>query len=141
MSAFLDSNILVYVADQRESEKRTTAVELIDAVLDETMDGWISTQTLSEFSNVALKKLHLEIDLVEGYVDVFKSIKTVLPDADVVKRALQVKRRYGIQFYDSMMVAAAERAGCTELLSEDLADGQSYFGVVARNPFNGHSAS
>jgi len=135
MSSFLDSNILIYLADQRESAKRAMAVNLIDAVLDGTTDGWISTQTLSEFSNVALKKLRLDIDLVEGYVDVFKVIKTVLPDADVVKRALQVKRRYGIQFYDSMMVAAAERAGCAEILSEDLADGQSYFGVVARNPF------
>jgi len=137
MSAFLDSNILVYVADQRESDKHTTATELIDAALDGTKECWISTQTLSEFSNVALKKLRLECELVEGYVDVFKCIKVVLPDADVVKRALQVKRRYGIQFYDSMMVAAAERAGCAELISEDLADGQSYFGVVVRNPFTG----
>ncbi len=35
-----------------------------------------------------------------------------------------------------MMVAAAIESGCTEILSEDLNDGQDYDGVVAHNPFN-----
>lgn len=34
-----------------------------------------------------------------------------------------------------MMVAAAERAGMSEILTEDLGDGQLYCGVRAVNPF------
>jgi predicted nucleic acid-binding protein len=34
-----------------------------------------------------------------------------------------------------MMVASAERAGCTRIWSEDLNPGQAYFGVRAENPF------
>lgn len=135
MAVFLDTNILVYVADQRDSDKHRIATELLDAALDGRMECRISTQTLSEFANVALKKLLLDTELIEEYVEVFKSIGLVLPDAEIVQRALQVKRRYDIQFYDAMMIAAAERAGCNEILSEDLSDGQSYFGVTARNPF------
>lgn len=38
-------------------------------------------------------------------------------------------------FYDGMIVAAAERAGCKRILSEDFNTGQEYFGVTVANPF------
>jgi len=34
-----------------------------------------------------------------------------------------------------MIVAAAERAGCSKIWSEDLNAGQEYFGVPVENPF------
>lgn len=40
-----------------------------------------------------------------------------------------------LEFYDSLLVAAAEATGCDEILTEDLADGQTYCGVKASNPF------
>lgn len=135
MAAFLDTNILVYVADERDMIKHDRATSLIEDALDGVGEYWISAQVLAEFSNVALKKLAFEPKLVEEYVDVFKDIHTVRPDAALVKRALQIKGRYGIQFYDAMMVAAAERSGCDEILTEDLADGQFYVDIQAHNPF------
>ena len=45
-------------------------------------------------------------------------------------------RAYGIHFYDGMIVAAAERAGCQRILSEDFNAGQEYFGVTVVNPFS-----
>lgn len=135
MATFLDTNILVYVADKRDLVKHDLAVSLIEDALSEDSGYWISTQVLSEFANVALKKLSFSETLVSEYVDIFKVMRTVRPDADLVKDALRIKVRYGIQFYDSMMVAAAERSGCSEILSEDLSDGQVYSGVRVRNPF------
>ena len=41
----------------------------------------------------------------------------------------------GIQFFDSLLVAAAEATGCSEIWTEDLASGQTYCGVKAVNPF------
>jgi len=35
-----------------------------------------------------------------------------------------------------MIVAAAERAGCQQIWSEDLNTGQKYFGVTVMNPFH-----
>ena len=46
-----------------------------------------------------------------------------------------IKKQYGLQFYDSLMLAAAEAAGCSEFLSEDLNDGQVYCGLKVVNPF------
>lgn len=54
---------------------------------------------------------------------------------DLVFRAVDIKAAYDISLADAMILAAAERAQCGELLTEDLNDGQRYAGVVARNPF------
>jgi predicted nucleic acid-binding protein len=59
----------------------------------------------------------------------------VQPDHYLVQRAVEAHAAYGIHFYDGMIVAAAERAGCTRILSEDLSDGQEYFGIRVVNPF------
>jgi predicted nucleic acid-binding protein len=41
----------------------------------------------------------------------------------------------GLHFYDGMIVAAAQRAGCGRIWSEDFNPGQKYFGVTVTNPF------
>ena len=41
----------------------------------------------------------------------------------------------GLSFWDSLIVAAAASAHCTQLLTEDLQPGQTIRGVTVRNPF------
>lgn len=43
--------------------------------------------------------------------------------------------RYGVHFYDGMILAAAERSSCGRIWSEDFNAGQRYFGIVVENPF------
>jgi predicted nucleic acid-binding protein len=59
----------------------------------------------------------------------------IAPDSATVRRAVEAREQYGLHFYDGMMVAAAERAGCPRIWSEDLNPGQVYFGVRVENPF------
>lgn len=54
----------------------------------------------------------------------------------MVSRAVEARAAYSIHFYDGMIVAAAERAGCENILSEDLNSQQKYFDVVVANPFH-----
>ena len=56
-------------------------------------------------------------------------------DVAVVKRAIATVQRYQLSYWDSLIVAAAERASCTQVLSEDFNNGQEYNGVKAVNPF------
>ena len=56
-------------------------------------------------------------------------------DAQLVERAIETLRRYGISYWDALIVAAAERSGCRKLLSEDLNPDQRYHGIVVENPF------
>ncbi len=135
MKRFLDTNVLIYAVDTRDEIKRAKAISIIEAALLGYSPSAISVQTLSEFANVALSKIKLSLDEVMGFVASYQDIPTVIPDSDLVLRGLEIKRRYQLQFYDALMVSAAERAGCDEIYTEDLNDGQLYCGVKAVNPF------
>jgi len=63
------------------------------------------------------------------------SIRLTIPDAELVRRAVEARSSYGVHFYDGMIIAAAERAGCARIWSEDFNEGQKYFGVTVANPF------
>lgn len=132
---FLDSNILVYANDDSDPRKKKIAQDLIKrAVLGEMV---VSTQTLAEFSATLLHKFPRQFspDDVVGILDVLAPIRLVIPDAGVVRRAVEAHQTYGLHFYDGMIVAAAERGDCKRIWSEDMNAGQEYFGVRVENPF------
>ena len=132
---FIDSNVLVYFADGRNPKKQTIA----RAILANAMGNQqyvISHQVLNEFANVSLKKLGMTEDEVRQYIEAFQHIHVVFQQGGWVVRALEIRKLYGVQFYDSLLLAAAESAGCDEFLTEDLGDGQVYCGIKAVNPFS-----
>ena len=132
---FLDTNIVLYAFDDSDPRKQTIAQELLrKAVRTECV---ISVQVLSEISNTILRKLTVSnsIDLLREILDQLQPVPTVCPDERIVRRAVDCHERYGLHFYDGMIIAAAERAGCKRIWSEDLNSGQEYFGVKVENPF------
>jgi len=78
----------------------------------------------------------LSMEEVAIALDGLGPIPLIVPDGDMVSRAVEARAAYSIHFYDGMIVAAAERAGCEKILSEDLNSQQKYFGVVVANPFH-----
>ena len=72
---------------------------------------------------------------VATVLDALGPIRLVVPDGDIVRRAVAVRAEYGLHFYDGMIVAAAERGGCERIWSEDLNSRQKYFGIAVENPF------
>ena len=131
----LDTNILVYAYDPRDPRKQEIARGLIRKALNGACV--VSTQILAEFAAVLLHKQSPPADpvAVKKALDALSPITTIRPDSTMVRRAVEVRSTYGLHFYDGMMVAAAERAGCVRIWSEDLNSGQSYFGVQVNNPF------
>jgi predicted nucleic acid-binding protein len=132
---FLDSNILVYAYDASDVKKRSIAQNLVErAVAGEAV---ASPQVLGEFAATLLHKISpaARPEVVTAILDALGPIKLVSPDADLVRRAVQAHGAYGVHFYDGMIVAAAERAGCARIWSEDLNPGQEYFGITVTNPF------
>lgn len=53
----------------------------------------------------------------------------------MTRRAISTHKQYRVSYWDSLIIAAAEKAGCTRIISEDLNLGQSYHGIVVVNPF------
>jgi predicted nucleic acid-binding protein len=48
---------------------------------------------------------------------------------------MAIHERYRLSWYDSLIVAAAQRAGCDRLYSEDLQHGQLFGTLRVENPF------
>lgn len=132
---FLDSNVLVYAYDVSAPAKQRIAQDLIRrAVAGEML---VSIQVLAEFAATLLHKLTPPAppDGVLAILDALGPIKMINREGDLVRRAVEIRARYGIHFYDGMIVAAAERAGCRRIWSEDLNADQQYLGITVANPF------
>ncbi|MFZ3265361.1 MAG: PIN domain-containing protein [Terriglobales bacterium] len=132
---FLDTNVVVHAYDERDSRKRHLARQLLQGGVAGRVV--ISTQVLAEFAAIMLHKVSppATADAVIKALDALASIRLTVPDAELVRRAVEARTAYGLHFYDGMIVAAAERAGCGRIWSEDFNEGQKYFGVTVANPF------
>ena len=134
MRAFVDTNVFVYAHDRGEPAKRDVALALLRAPGAEVV---ISAQVLAEFFVAVTAKLAtpLPVDVAAAHVKGLSQLPVVPIDRDVVGEAIELHRSASLSYWDAAIVAAARRAGCATLLTEDLADGQAIAGVAVRNPF------
>jgi len=129
--SFFDTNVLLYLLST-DAAKADRAESLLAA------GGVISVQVLNEFAAVALRKLAMPVAELREILEPIRNVCRVEPvTEDTHERALALVERYGFSFYDALLVAAALRAGCARLYSEDFQHGQ----VVDRqlrilNPFH-----
>ena len=133
---FLDTNVAVYAYDAAEPAKQAVAQRLLKhGILEE--DSVISVQVLGEFFNAVTRRIRHPMTVAEASsaIDSIKVLPVVDLDAQLVERAIETLRRYGISYWDALIIAAAERSGCKKLLTEDLNPGQRYHGIVVVNPF------
>ena len=132
---FLDTNVLVYAYDPSDPRKQGVAQDLVRRALAGEM--MTSTQLLAEFAAALLHKISpaARPEDVMALLEVLAPMHLVIPDGDMIRRAVEARASYGVHFYDGMIVAAAERGGCSRIWSEDLNAGQKYFGIAVENPF------
>ena len=136
MSAdFLDSNVLVYLFDETDSAKRSTARRLVERGL-ESGDACISFQVVQETLHVVIRKLGASPDDARRLLEsVLAPLWRVLPSVELYRRGIELQARHRLSFFDALIVAAALEAGCARLWSEDLQDGQRFERLTVRNPF------
>jgi predicted nucleic acid-binding protein len=132
---FVDTNVLVYAvagpgpdagkAERARALLRAGTVCLSTQVLGEFYCAVTHTRRSSPLQHkealawVQMWKRHDVRDITLAHVDL----------------ALELRARFGISYYDALIVAAARLAGCPVLYSEDLNHGQDYGGVRVENPF------
>ncbi len=138
VEAFIDSNVFVYLFDETAPDKRRRAERLVRRCL-ENGSGCISYQVVQETLNVVIRKLGAPPERARLLLDdVLAPLWQVNPTRSLYERSLRLHARYGFNFYDALIVAAALEAGCTRLYSEDLQHGQQVEQLTIRNPFAGH---
>lgn len=134
--AFLDTNVLVYALVEQDRSKRQVAHQLLASL--PKSQAVISYQVLQEFSNVCLRRLTPKPrpERVRGLlVGMLEQFEVVPWSPMLLPAALEVHYRYGFQWYDSLIVAAAMEAKCAVLYSEDMQGGQRIEGLQVVNPF------
>ena len=134
MKVFLDTNIFLYAFLNQDVAKKMVAVKILATAIGNG-NGYVSLQVAKEFCSVMTKKSSKPISELAVALNLISRFNCTAGSFEMVRRALEIKDQYGIQFYDALIVAAAEANGCDEILTEDLNDGQMYCGIKAVNPF------
>ena len=131
---FIDTNILVYTLNSTDSYKQTKARKIMEKVVD-FHQPVISTQVLKEFYVVATTKLKADRIIVKNIIHNFCNIEIVQNDLELIEQAIDISVISQLSFWDSLIIAAAEKAKCEFIISEDLNPGQTYRGGMVINPF------
>ena len=133
---FLDTNVVVYAYDRHEPDKSLKARSILKSgILQDNVV--VSSQVLGEFFVVVTQRIKepMSADEAMKIIAVLSVLTVAEIDLSLVMSAIEIHKTHGIHYWDSLIVAAAERTGCSALLSEDLHDGQQYGTVVVKNPF------
>ena len=133
--AFVDTNVLVYAIEVAgpQPAKSSAARTLLAGP-----DACISTQVLGEFFSVvtsARRESPLAHDEAAAWIQIWKRFEVQTITTAHVDLAIEVVGRYGINYYDALILATARIASCKYVYSEDLNAAQDYSGVQIRNPF------
>ena len=133
---FVDTNVLLYAFDDRDAGKRDRAQAWLAACW-RARCGRLSTQVLNEFYANARKRFATAISAGDARSEVrrYQQWKPWQIDQPTIETAWAVESRYGVNYWDALMVAAAQHLGCDLLLTEDMQHDQQIDSVRVVNPF------
>lgn len=131
---FVDTNVLICADDARDAVRRLRAREWL-LLLWQQRAGRLSTQVLNEYYVNVTRKLGLAQGDARAKVRRFQLWQPWQVDHQTVETAWGVEARFGLGYWDALIVAAAAQSGCSHLLSEALQHGQQIDAVTIINPF------
>lgn len=132
--SFIDTNVLIYAEASDEPVKQQVALALLKQLYDST-SGVLSTQVLQEYCNVALKKLKLPVAHIRAQLGLYEQFEVVQVTPALIRAGLDLQQTRSVAFYDALVLASAQAAGCNELFSEDMNTGEVIGGLRICNPF------
>jgi predicted nucleic acid-binding protein len=136
----LDSNVLIYCVDS--GDPRQHAANTIVARL-ASAGGVLTLQALAEFFHAARRKRKMSSDDAAAQVRRWQAAfgAPVVASATCLEAALAAALSGRFQFWDAMLLATAGAAGCTALISEDMAPGARLGEVAVVRAFEGTALS
>ena len=134
MASFVDTNILLYAISTAgvEAEKRVVARQILTRT-----DLAFSVQVFQEFYVQATRPSGARVapEIAVRFITSWTRFPVQQMTLDLMFAALATHRRFGISYWDAAIIEAARSLGCSEVLTEDLQDHQSFHGLRASNPF------
>lgn len=136
---FVDTNLLYYANTESPDPRHERARELVRSLWSEPGKAAISIQVLQELHVNLIRKAGLDVVQAVERVSHYLAWRVIDNDRNLLKSAFDVQMRWQLSFWDSLIVAAAQRSNAKWLWTEDLADGQRYGDVQAINPLRAGS--
>ena len=131
----LDTNVLVYAIDNQAGARHEVAKPIVERAV--RCDCWITLQAVSEFYSATTRKRVLQRDEAAAQAeDWLRLFPTVAPTATSVRSALAEAAAGRASYWDALLIATAREAGCSVILTEDLAHGTDFGGMRIHNPFS-----
>jgi predicted nucleic acid-binding protein len=129
---FVDSNIIIYAHTDLDLPKQQVAQQLIA-----TQNSVVSTQVLQETANILFKKFGFPwSDIQIALTEIIANNELHINTDFTIASACRLAERYGLSFYDSLIIAAALETNCVTLCSEDMQHGQIIeHTLTIQNPF------
>ncbi len=130
MSAFLDTNVLLYLLSS-DTAKADRAEKLVAA------SSVVSVQVLNEFVAVARRKLRMAWPEIAEVTSTLQQLCLVEPvTLEIHNEARRLAEAHQLAWYDAVIVSAALEARCSTLYSEDMQHGMRIEkSLTIRNPF------
>ena len=134
--SFVDTNVLVYAHDVSTGAKHEAARSLVERLWEER-SGAISTQVLQELYVSLRRKAGRPLPWEEARAVVVDYLRwdVVVNTGESILDAIALAERYGISFWDALVIQSARACGAETLYSEDLGHGQVYDSVRVVSPF------
>lgn len=134
-TVFVDTNVLLYAVDPRHPFKQARAQAWLQQCWQRDC-GRISTQVMHElFANLRRVAPSLAVEDARRLVREYRTWTPWIVDDDTVDNAWQLQDRFAFDYWDALMVAAAQQQGCSLLITEDLQHDQRIDKVRILNPF------
>lgn len=130
----VDTNILIYVHDHRDSAKQAIAESLVKTL----PDAVLLWQVACEYIAASRKLEPSGYSREKAWQDILKLLKiwtTQLPTWEVLYRAEDLMQRYSLSSWDALIVAACLEGGVERLYSEDFDASAQSEGLEIVNPF------
>ena len=135
MRVALDTNVLAYAEGINGAQRQTDAVSLLENLEGATV--LLPVQILGELFQLLLKKAKRTPSqartAILAWRDAYSPIET---SEDVLVMAAELAATHRFSIWDGVVLAAAVKADCRLLLSEDLQAGFTWSGVTVANPFS-----
>ncbi len=128
---FIDSNIWLYAFMDETEPRHAPANALI------TQSGvTLSTQVINEVCSNLIRKAGYDEQEIQ---QTLRNLETGYPVLDVsltiIRQASHLRETFRLSYWDSLIIATADDAGCSIVYSEDMQHGLKIGGLSILNPF------
>jgi predicted nucleic acid-binding protein len=129
-----DTNLFVYAYDSRNLTKQSTARVVLDALADQ--EATIGLQVVGEVQSALRKRLKAPAQVAYQLAsDLLTRFVSFAYDERAVRVAIAEASAGRLNYWDAVLLAAANEAGVRTMLSEDMSDGLIFGGLKVVNPF------